>query len=200
MNFFSAVSFTLFFAFTGIVTAQRSPGSPEAIGSSSLTPAEKDILKWSYKGKLAVGMSTRDFISRYPSADINKDNSNFKIKDIHYGVTPSVANDVEYIIVKTFEDKVYEIQIFYSVGFVERLGGYRNFTKKLVARYGLADADSKGNDVKEPGIYSLFWRFPKVSRYIGCDVFQETLRLTVTDMRATSKLGSAKRESVDLGF
>lgn len=162
-----------------------------------LTEEENAIENLDFHG-LTWGASVQQMNSRFPRATRSTDNPDLANGEDKYLVP---VEGVDFAELSFLDGKLYGIRLIYLPATVNQLGTWDIILSRLVDRFGLASADSKGNETGVEDHYaSYFWRFDDVKKWISFDVFQKFVRVEFEDLVARWELDNRKRKTANLGF
>jgi len=141
-------------------------------------------------------MSSRlgDFQRRYPSAIISPESpdSDATVGVKSYDVMTTKADTATY---SFYHDELYQIQVVYFSGTIEKLGGLDAITDKLLETFGSANNVEK---LKEGTIVT--WLKPTTRRRAQFVVVPMGARLTVLDTVIESEVRKRRAQQTNTGF
>lgn len=161
-------------------------------------PAQRAAIKnFAYKG-VGFGASVEDLENELPVTFLDDQSTPEKGHRV-YAHLPG-QGDVSGVFFSFINDELYEIKLVYDAPTANRIGGWDTILERLVSKFGKADPESKGFEVEEPMIASLFWKYPDEERFIDFEVDQKYTRVAFTDLVRYRRWEESKKQGADVGF
>ncbi len=161
-------------------------------------PAEREAIKsFAFKG-IGFGASADD-LQRKLTVSFFEDQSMPEKGQRVFCHIPD-HGDISGVFFSFIDDSLYEIRLVYDAPTANRIGGWDTIAERLVTKFGKADGNSKGTDVEEPEIASLFWNYSDDNRFIEMQVDKKYTRVTFTDLAGMRRWEAAKKKGAEVGF
>jgi len=162
-----------------------------------LTEHENAIQNFQFHG-LTWGSSTAQMKSQFPSCIERREGTDDSVGKHEYLVQAQGTDGAELLFL---DDHLYNIRLVYSPATTNEMGSWNTVLQRLVERFGLADAKSKGSDTGDDKIVaSYYWRFEEITKYVGFDVYKFGVSVEFTDMAALWDVNARIEKTVNLGF
>ena len=162
-----------------------------------LTEEENAIQNFDFHG-LTWGATTQQMTSRFPEGVRSIDGADLPNGERKYGVP---VEGVDVASLSFLDGKLYEIRLVYLPATVNQLGSWDIILSRLVDKFGLADADSKGNDTgDEDHLASYFWRFDGAKKWVSFNVYKKFVRVEFSNLLGVWEMEERKKKTANLGF
>lgn len=147
-----------------------------------------------------LGMTETEFRELYPMAQPLKDLTDVNTGTV--GLRVSETKNTDGVDAAFWRGRLLEYYVWYGVPRTEQLGGFTTLMKRLVEKFGKADADSRGanEDKNSEELAELKWRIPEADFYCELLIQKKINRVNITDMRAFTDRGNMKERKADVGF
>lgn len=170
--------------------------SPPSVSGGNRFLAIRD---YTFQG-MTFGTDLKTFQEKYPSALPWAEES-----DPDNGLQVFLLTDVsgpDQVVLSFYNNQLFRVTLIYSVPTINAMGGWQTLAEKLVAKYGKADGDSLGTDVKgDDEVANYFWRFiPSVNRTIRLRVMTKAAKVEFSDASAYEKWQARKKQNANVGF
>ena len=162
-----------------------------------LTEYENAIQNFQFHG-LTWGSATAQMKSHFPSCAEQRDGTDESVGQHLYLVTAEGVDSAE---LSFLDDHLYKVRLLYTAVRCNEMGGWNIVLQRLVEKFGLADAKSKGSDTGDDDIIaSYYWRFEEITKYVSIDVYKTATVVEFVDLTALWDVNGRKEKTVNLGF
>lgn len=146
--------------------------------------------------KTKLGINLTDFKKRFPKSELDKEESDEKLKHACYIAEATWATLCSYYF---FDDKLYEMRIAYVTRKLDKLGGMEALVEKMVEKFGHLKKEDFTVD-KDKSEFTAIWQFQKVDRELRLFSDLKSVVISVTDLALLKELKSRKKKAGKTGF
>jgi len=166
-------------------------------GAYMLTEQENAIQNFDFHG-LTWGSSVKQMNDLFAQEATSMDGADVANGERKYAVH---VQGVDLAALSFLDGKLYDIILVYNPATVNQLGTWDVILSRLVERFGLADADSKGNETgDEDHFASYYWRWDDVKKWISFDVYKKFVKVNFSDLTGVWEMEERKKRTANLGF
>jgi hypothetical protein len=148
---------------------------------------------------VSLGMSLKEFLEKYPKAELGEDESNDKVGLKSYRVNElETADSARYVFL---DDVLIQMTAFYSPERLKEMGGETIPLRKLVQKFGKQDKNSPGV-TRQDGeqTFTAKWDFAGPRRCIRFVAGQKMSYISIVDTSRSGIAGKRETENAELGF